>query len=158
MRSFGRLSDQVVATVCTAIASSVLTFLALAFTGWIGSPSSWNWPLDIAVLLSIILIWGPAFALVPASIIGFTVERLLSRRLVVRSNGGFGAHLLIVTVASLCLWLLLRVATVLAGPQTEIVDPLSLAVFMIVGISSAICWWFLVILPGRRARAEGNAA
>jgi hypothetical protein len=148
------------AIVAAAIASSILTFLALAVTGWIGAPAassaSWTSPMDILVILSVVLIWGPAFALVPAGMIGIILERPFARRLIARGHGGFVAHLLIVTAASLCIWLLLRILVVMSGPQTEIFDPLSLAVFLIIGICSALSWWFLVIVPGRRVNAPGG--
>ena len=156
MRSSGRHSNQVIATVCAAIGSSVLTFVILVVTGWVGAPTGPNAAFDIGVMLSIVLIWAPAFALVPASILGFALERPLSRQLIVRSDGGFFAHLLAIEAASLGLWLLLRIAVVLSGPQTQIIDVPSLALFAIVGFSSALSWWFLVVLPGRRINAEGG--
>ena len=151
MRSSGRFSNEIVAIISAAIASSVVTFIILVITGWIGVPSGPNWPLDIAVVLSIIFFWAPAFALVPAGVLGFALERPYARRLIARRDGGFVAHLLVVMTASLLLWLLLRVAVVLTGPQQEIFDPQSLAVFAIIGLCSALSWWFLVVLPGRRA-------
>jgi branched-subunit amino acid ABC-type transport system permease component len=107
-------------------------------------------------MLSIVLIWAPAFALVPAGILGFALERPLSRRLIARNDGGFFGHLLAIVVASLGLWLLLRIAVVLSGPQTQIIDAPSLALFAIVGLSSALSWWYLVVLPGRLTNAEGG--
>jgi hypothetical protein len=146
----GRYSGSVVAVIAAAIGSSVLTFLILIL--W-GLPAvSWpDDPMQIAVFLSIVFLWGPAFALVPAGILGVLVERPLSRRLVAQRQGGFVEHLLAVVAAALLLWLLLRVVVVLTGPQTNIMDYLSLAVFAIVGLCSALSWWFVVVLPARRA-------
>lgn len=138
------------ATLAAAVASSLLTFLILLFSGWIGPPTGPNVPLEIAVILSVIFFWAPAFALIPASILGFAVERPLARRLIARRQGGFVEHMAVVVAAALLLWLLLRVVVVVSGPQSELVDYPSLAVFAIVGLCSAICWWFLVIEPGRR--------
>lgn len=151
MKYSGRRSPAVVAVFAAAIASSVLTFLILIVTGWIGPPSGPDVPLQIAVILSIVFFWAPAFALVPAGILGFALERPLSRWLIGRRQGGFVEHLIIVVAAALMLWLLLRVVVVLTGPQTRIVDLPSLVVFAVVGLCSALSWWFLVVLPGRRA-------
>jgi hypothetical protein len=141
----------IVATIAAAIASSVLTFVILVITGWIGPPTGPDVLLQIAVFLSIVFLWGPAFALIPAAILGFVVERPLSRRLIARRDGGFAGHLSAVVAAALLLWLLLRIVVVVTGPQTRLVDHPSLGVFVIIGLCSAISWWFLVVLPGRRA-------
>jgi len=144
------------ATVAAAIASSLLTLIVLIAGALIaGRPIGWpsgpDVPLQIAVFLSVVLIWAPAFAMVPAGILGFAVERPLSRWLIGRPQGGFFEHLAVVIAAALFLWLLLRVIVVVVGPQTRLVDVPSLMVFAIVGLCSALSWWFLVVLPGRRA-------
>ena len=146
-----RRSPAVVAIFVTAIASPLLCLVILIGMGKIGLPTGPDVPLQIAVALSIIFIWAPAFALVPAGILGFALERPLSRWLIGRRQGGFVEHLAIVVAAALMLWLLLRVVVVLTGPQTRIVDLPSLVVFAVVGLCSALSWWFLVVLPGRRA-------
>ena len=150
------MSNEFLAILIAAVASSLLTFVALAASGWIGAPAELPNPLDVLVFLSVLLIWAPAFALVPAGILGLLLERPLARRLLARRQGGFLGHLLMVTAAAFFLWLLLRIAVVLTGPQTRIHDPLSLAVFLIIGVSSAFSWWFLVIAPGRRAQSAGG--
>ena len=146
-----RYSGGLAAVIAAAIGSSVLTFLALLASGWIGPPTGRDVPLQIAVILSIVFLWGPAFAMVPASILGFLIERPLSRHFIARGHGGFVEHLLAVVGAALLLWLFLRVVVVVTGPQTRIVDPLSLAVFAIIGFCSALSWWIMVVLPARRA-------
>jgi hypothetical protein len=151
LKTSGRKNPAVMAIFATAIASSLLTFVILIITGWIGLPSGPDVPLQVAVILSIVFFWAPAFALVPAAILGFAVERPLSRWLVARRHGGFVEHLTAVVAAALALWLLLRLVVVLTGPQTRIVDLPSLAIFMIVGVCSAFSWWFLIVVPGRRA-------
>ncbi|HEU4958497.1 MAG TPA: hypothetical protein VFT40_12820 [Sphingomicrobium sp.] len=151
MKYLRRRSPAVVAIFAAAIASSLLTFVILIVTGWIGLPSGPDVPLQIAVFLSIVFIWAPAFALVPAGILGFVLERPLSRWLIGRRQGGFVEHLIVVIAAALILWLLLRVIVVLMGPQTQLIDLPSLIVFAIVGLCSALSWWFLVVLPGRRS-------
>jgi hypothetical protein len=146
----GRYSGSAVAVIAAAIGSSVLTFLILIL--W-GLPAV-TWPedpLQIAVFLSVVFLWGPAFALVPSAILGFLVERPLTRRLIAQEQGGFVEHLLAIVGAAVLLWLLLRVVVVLTGPQTNIMDYLSLAIFAIVGLCSALSWWFIVVLPARRA-------
>lgn len=152
MRAFGRSPGAVVAIIAAAVASSLLTFVILIATGpgRIGLPSGPDVPLQIAVFLSILFIWAPAFALIPAAILGFVVERPLSRWLIGRHQGGFVEHLIVVVTAALFLWLLLRIAVVLVGPQTQLVDIPSLVVFAVIGFCSALSWWLLVILPGRR--------
>jgi hypothetical protein len=151
VKTSGRRNPAVVAIFATAIASSLLTFIILIGAGWVGLPSGPDVPLQIAVFLSIVFFWAPAFALIPAGILGLAVERPLSRWLIGRGKGGFVEHLTVVTAVALLLWLLLRVTVVLVGPQTRIVDLPSLFVFAIVGLCSSLSWWFLVVMPGRRA-------
>ena len=146
-----RFSNDIIAIIVAAVASSLVTFAILVASGWVGMPREAIRPLDVAVWLSIIFMWAPAFAFVPAAVLGLLLERPLSRRLVARGQGGFIEHLLLVVATALVLWLALRIAVVLSGPQTEIQDPLSLAVFAVIGVCSALSWWFLVVLPGRRA-------
>lgn len=150
MRIADRYTGTLAAIIATAVASSVLSFAALIVTGWIGAPSGPDVPMQIVVILSIVFFWGPGFAAIPAAILGYAVERPLARRLIARRDGGFVEHLMIVVGAALLLWLLLRIVVVLAGPQTRLVDHLSLAVFGIIGLCSAFSWWLLVIEPGRR--------
>lgn len=150
MRIAGFSNPAVVAIFAAAIASSLLTFVILIATGWIGLPSRPGLPLQIAVFLSIVFIWGSALALIPVGIIGLAVERPLARRLIARGQGGFVWHMSVVVAAAVLLWLLVRVAVVLTGPQSELVDHESLIVFAIIGFCSAMSWWFLVVVPGRR--------
>jgi uncharacterized membrane protein len=150
------MSNEFLAILFAAVASSLLTFVALAASGWVGAPAELPNPGDVLVFLSVLLIWAPAFALVPAGILGLLLERPLARRLLARRQGGFLGHLLMVTAAAFFLWLLMRIAVVLSGPQTRIHDSLSLAVFLTIGVSSALSWWFLVIAPGRRAQSAGG--
>ena len=137
--------------VAAAIGSSILTFVTLILIGRVGLPTGPNVLMDIAIFLSILLFWAPAFAFIPATILGFLVERPLSRRLIARGTGGFFEHLAIVVGAAVLLWLLLRIVVVATGPQTRIVDHESLAVFAIVGLCSALSWWFSVVVPARRS-------
>ena len=137
--------------VAAAIGSSVLTFAVVLLVGWVGPPTGPNALMDILVFLSIVFFWGPAFALIPAATLGFLVERPLSRRLIARGTGGFFEHLALVIGAAVFLWLLLRVVVVASGPQTRIVDHESLAVFVIVGLCSALSWWHMVVVPSRRS-------
>jgi hypothetical protein len=139
-----------VAAIAAAIASSVLTFLILLVTGQLGAPTSKNWPLDIAVFLSILLIWAPAFALVPAGILAVLVGRPLTRRLIDLRGGGFAMLLLGMIAGAGALWLLLRAVAVAIEPKAPFIDYPSLAVFAIIGLCSAVSWWILVILPGQR--------
>ena len=129
----------------------MLAFVVLLLIGWIGPPTGPGWLLDTAVLLSILLIWGPAIAAIPAAILGVVLERPVAKRLIARGQGGFTQHLLMVLGCALLLWLTVRVAVVVTGPQDRIMDPLSLVLFLIIGLCSALSWWFLVIVPGRHA-------
>jgi len=140
--------------LAAAVASPLVGVIALILTGRIGLPTGPDVPLQIGVFLSILFFWAPAFALAPSAILGFLVERPLARRLIANREGGFFEHLLAVIGAALLLWLLLRVVVVLMGPQTKIVDGLSLAMFAIVGLCSALSWWIFVIAPGRRAGGQ----
>lgn len=144
-------SRSITAVVVASIASSLLVFATFMMTASFRETGTLMVPAELAVTLAIVMFWGPAFALVPAAILGFAVERPLARRLIVRSHGGFIEHLLAIVAAALALWLLLRVAVITTGPQTKIVDLESLVVFAIIGLCSAISWWFLVVLPERRA-------
>ena len=147
-----RLSNDILAIIVAAFASSIVAFSILIARGWVmGTPMEVPSPLDFAVGLSIVFMWAPAFAFIPAAVLGFLLERPLARRLIARRGGGFVEHLLIVVAAALALWLALRIAVVLSGPQTRIIDSLSLAIFAIIGVCSALSWWFLVVRPGRRA-------
>ena len=145
------LSRDVVAILTTAIGSSLLAFVILIATGWIGAPSGPGWAQETAALLAIVFIWGPAFAAIPAAVLGFLLERHAARRLIARRRGGFAGHLVMVVGSALLLWLLIRLAVVLSGPQDRIMDSLSLVLFVIIGLCSALSWWFLVVIPGRRA-------
>jgi hypothetical protein len=147
----GRNLGALAPILATAVASSVLTFFAAIVFGMLGMPTGPNVAMDIAVLLSIVFIWGPAFAAIPAAVLAYLVERPVSRSLIARRTGGFVAHLLIVVAAALLLWLLLRIGVVLTGPQTSLLDHMSMTIFAIVGLCSALSWWFLVIVPERRA-------
>ena len=146
-----RFSSDIIAILVTAVASSVGAFLILIASNWTGMPKDVVSPLDIAVWLSVVFIWAPAFAFVPAAVLGFLLERPISRRLIARGQGGFVEHLLLVVAMALALWLMLRVTVVALGPQDRIMDPLSLVLFAIIGLCSALSWWFLVVVPGRHA-------
>jgi hypothetical protein len=122
-----------------------LTFTAMHPTGGRGWRAG-----DLPATIAIVAIWAPAFALIPAGILGLLVERPKARAAIRRRAGGFFPYILLSVVAAAVLSLLLRIALHLANPIYPLVDVFSLGLFCIVGLCSGISWWLLVVLPGRR--------
>jgi hypothetical protein len=137
------------AVLATAVASSVLGFVLLAvLVPHTGRPVRSG---DLPALAAIVLIWAPAFALIPAGILGLLVERPKARRMIARHAGGFAPHLALSVAAVTLFWFLLRIAVHLTYPTNPLIDVPSLALFWLVGLCSGVSWWFLVVLPGRRS-------
>ena len=136
------------AVLVAALASSVLGFVLLAvFVPHAGRPVRSG---DLPAIVAIVLIWAPAFALVPAGILGWLVERPKARAMIARRTGGFIPHLALSVVAVALFWFLFRIAVHLAYPTNPLIDVPSLALFSIIGLCSGLSWWFLVVMPGRR--------
>jgi len=135
------------AVLVTALASSVLGFvLVAAFGPKTGSPVKSG---DLPAIIAIVLIWAPAFAVVPAGILGWLVERPKARAMIARRAGGFSLHVALSVFAATLLWLLLRIGVHFANPTNPLIDLPSLALFCLIGLCSAFSWWFLVVRPGR---------
>lgn len=136
------------AVVAAAVASSVLGFvLLLLFVPSTGSRVRMD---DLPAIVAIVLIWAPAFALIPAGILGWLVERPKARAMIARRAGGFVPHIALSVVAAVLFWLLFRIVVHFTYPTNPLIDAPSLALFGLVGLCSGISWWFLVVLPGRR--------
>jgi hypothetical protein len=142
------------AVVAASVASSVLAFVATLVFGFLSPTSNHSWigdPGMIAATIAIVAIWAPAFALIPAGILGFLVERPKARAMIERRTGGFVPHLLLSVGAAALLSFLLRIVLHVANPMYPLVDVFSLGLFTLIGFCSGISWWFIVVLPGRRA-------
>jgi hypothetical protein len=139
------------AVVAASVASSVLGFVIILVLGVLHPSGGRSWTDNLPATIAIVVIWAPAFALIPAGILGFLVERPKARAMIEPRAGGFVPHLLLSVVAAALLSLLLRIVLHLANPMYPLVDMISLALFALIGICSALSWWFMVVLPGRRA-------
>jgi hypothetical protein len=139
-----------VAVLVAAVVSSVLGFVIFLLFGLAGSTGKPIGTDDLPAIIAIVLIWAPAFALVPAGILGWLVERPKARAMIKRGRGGFVLHVAVSVLAAAALSLLLRIGLHLSNPMYPLLDSFSLALFSIVGLCSGISWWFLVVLPGRR--------
>ena len=136
------------AVLATAVASSVLGFVLLVVFGpKTGRGARMD---ELPAIIAIVLIWAPAFALIPAGILGWLVERPKARAMIARRTGGFVAHIALSVAAVALLWLLFRIAVHYSTPTNPLIDAPSLALFLLVGFCSSISWWLLVVLPGRR--------
>lgn len=136
------------AVLAAAVASSVLGFVLLAVFGpHAGRPVRYG---DLPAIVAIVLIWAPAFALIPAGILGWLVERPKARAMIARRAGGFILHIALSVAAVALFWFLFRVVVHFTYPTNPLIDVPSLALFVLVGLCSGISWWFLVVLPGRR--------
>ena len=136
------------AVLATAVASSVLGFVLVVMF----APATGNhgWTEDLPAIIAIVLIWAPAFALIPAGILGWLVERPKARVMIARRTGGFVTHITLSVAAVVLLWLLLRIAVHFTYPTNPLIDAPSLALFCLIAVCSGVSWWFLVVLPGRR--------
>ena len=136
------------AVLAAAVASSVLGFVLLVVFG--PKTGSHGWTDDLPAIAAIVLIWAPAFALIPAGTLGWLVERPKARRMIARRTGGFVLHVALSVAAVALLWLLFRIGVHLTYPTNPLIDVPSLALFGLIGLCSGVSWWFLVVLPGRR--------
>jgi hypothetical protein len=139
-----------IAVLAASVGSSVLGFVMLVAVSSIYPAGNSSWTDNLPATIAIVVIWVPAFALIPAGILGFVVERPKARAMIERRAGGFAWHMLLSVAAAALLSFLLRIALHLANPMYPLLDSISLALFTLVGFCSGIAWWFLVVLPGRR--------
>jgi hypothetical protein len=105
---------------------------------------------DLPATIAIVAIWAPAFALIPAGVLGLLVERPKARAAIERRAGGSIPYILLSVAAAAVLSFLLRIALHLTNPIYPLLDAFSLGLFSIIGLCSGISWWLLVVLPGRR--------
>ena len=141
------------AVLVAALASSVLGFVILLITSQFSPTGSKKWltnPGYVAATAAIVVIWAPAFALIPAALLGYFVERPKARWLIA-NDGGIAIHLLLSVIAALVLSVLFRIVLHLIDTKYPLFDPFGLGLFAIVGVGSALAWWFVVIVPERRA-------
>ncbi len=136
------------AVLAAAVASSVLGFVLLVvFAPHTGSR---GWTEDLPAIIAIVLIWAPAFALIPAGILGWLVERPKARAMIARREGGFVPHIALSVAAVALFWFLFRIVVHFIYPTNPLIDAPSLALFSLIGVCSGVSWWLLVVLPGRR--------
>jgi uncharacterized membrane protein YeiH len=69
----------------------------------------------------------------------------------IANHGGIAAHLTLSVLAAVVLSILFRIGLRLFDPHKSLVDPFSLGLFAIIGLGSGLAWWFIVIVPGKRA-------
>ena len=138
------------AAVATAIASSILGFLVLALSGQLDLAAMRDPATELPVVAAIVLLWVPAFAFVPAAILGWFVERPKAANMIARRSGGLVLHLALSVAAALLLWVLFRALLVLIDSTPQFMDAPSLGLLGLVGLCSGIAWWLMVVEPGRR--------
>ena len=149
MRSSAFRSRGVMAAVATAIASSILGFIVLVLSGQLNLAGMRNPLTDLPVIAAIVLFWVPAFAFVPAAILGWLVERPKAARMIARRSGGLVPHLTLSVAAALLLWLLFRTLLVMIDSTPRFMDAPSLVLLGLVGVCSGAAWWLMVVEPGR---------
>ncbi|HEU5285089.1 MAG TPA: hypothetical protein VFU20_01100 [Sphingomicrobium sp.] len=128
----------------------MLGFLILVVTGPMEFAGMRDPVMELAVVAAVVLFWAPAFAFIPAAILGWFVEQPKARRMIARRSGGLAPHLAISIVAALLLWLLFRTGLFITASTPQLMDGPSLALFALVGLCSGVSWWFMVVEPGRR--------
>ncbi len=153
MSQGGFKSRGFIAVIAAALGSSVLGFAILVITSQFSPAGSNKWltnPGYVAATAAIVLIWAPAFALIPAALLGYFVERPKARAMIKRGQGGLVLQVALSVLAAAALSLLLRIGLHLTNPMYQLWDPISLAGFSLIGLCSGVAWWFLVIVPQRR--------
>jgi hypothetical protein len=137
------------AVVAASVASSVLGFLVLVVTGPMEFSGMRDPVMELAVVAAVVLLWAPAFAFIPAAILGWFVEQPKARRMIARRSGGLAPHLAMSIAAALLLWLVFRIGLLITGSTPQLMDGPSLAMFALVGLCSGAAWWLMVVEPGR---------
>ena len=138
------------AVLAASVASSVFGFIVFLMLYATSPSGSSNWTDNLAATVAIVTIWAPAFAMLPAGVLGLLVERPKARAAIRDRAAGFVLFTLLSVVAAVVLSLLLRIVLHLTNPIYPLLDAFSLGLFSIVGLCSGISWWLLVVLPGRR--------
>ncbi|MGI8611360.1 MAG: hypothetical protein ACR2KH_03670 [Sphingomicrobium sp.] len=143
-------SRGVMAAAATAIASSILGFIVLVLSGQLDLAAMRDPATELPVIAAIVLFWVPAFAFVPAAILGWFVERPKAATMIARRSGGLIPHLALSVVAAMLLWLLFRSALYVTNSTPQFMDAPSLVLLGLVGVCSGTAWWLMVVEPGRR--------
>ena len=152
MRSSSFNSRGFAAVLAAAVASSVLAFAIFVVVGLAWPTGNRTWRMeDLPATIAIVAIWAPAFALIPAGILGLLVERPKARAMIKRRVGGAVPHILSSVAVAALFSFLLRIVLHLTNPTYPLVDVFSLGLFTLIGFCSGVSWWFLVVVPGRRA-------
>ena len=143
-------SNGLAAVLAASVASSVLAFIVFLMLYATPPSGSGSWTDALPATIAIVAIWAPAFALIPAGVLGLLVERPKARAAIRRRAAGFVPYTLLSVVAAVVLSFLLRIVLHLTNPIYPLLDAFSLGLFSIIGLCSGISWWLLVVLPGRR--------
>ena len=136
--------------LAASVGSSVLGFVVFLMLYATSSSGSGSWTDALPATIAIVAIWAPAFAMIPAGLLGLLVERPKARAAIRHPALGFVPYILLSVVAAAVLSFFLRIALHLTNPIYPFLDAFSLGLFSIIGLCSGISWWFLVVLPGRR--------
>ena len=142
-----------IAVLAAAVGSSLLAFVVMLIVGQVNPGANSAWKGDVTTLLAtgaIVLIWAPAIALIPAALLGYIVERPKAKW-IIANHGGIAVHLALSVLAAGVLSLLFRLVLRLIDGKAPLLDPFGLGLFAIIGLASGMAWWFVVILPVRRA-------
>jgi hypothetical protein len=138
------------AVLAASVGSSILAFIVFLLVYATPSSGNGSWTDALPATIAIVFIWAPAFALIPAGVLGLLVERPKARSAIRRPAVGFVPYTLLSVAAAAVLSFLLRIGLHLTNPTYPLLDAFSLVLFSIIGLCSGISWWFLVVLPGRR--------
>ncbi len=137
--------------VAASVAASILAFLITLVLGQLSAPRrDEDWVEMIPVVAAVVLIWAPAFAAIPAGILGVLVERPMARAAIRRGGGGMVPFVLVSIAAGALLSFVPTLVRHLMHPDARLFDPFTLAIFSLIGLCSGIAWWFMVVEPGRR--------
>jgi uncharacterized membrane protein YeiH len=147
--SFG--SSGLLAVLTASVFSSALGFVITVVLSAMHRTGNSSWADNLPAIIAIVFIWAPAFVLIPAGVLGLLVERPKARAAIKRQAGGSFSYIFLSVLAAALLSFLLRIVLHLANPIYPLADVFSLALFSLIGLCSGISWWFLVVLPGRRA-------
>jgi len=152
MRSSSFSSRGFAAVLAAAVGSSVLAFAIFVIVGLVWPTGHRGWRMDdLPATIAIVAIWAPAVALIPAGVLGLLVERPKARTMIKRRVGGGVLYILSSVAVAALFSFLLRIVLHLTNPIYPLVDVFSLGLFSLIGFCSGVAWWFLVVVPGRRA-------
>lgn len=143
------------AVVAASLAASILAFAILLIVNAVSPAGNNEWLgdlTDIAVVAAVVLLWAPAFAAIPAGILGVLLERPMARAAIKRGGGGIVPFVLVSFVAGALLSLVPTLVQHLIDPDRRLFDPFTLGIFSLIGLCSGVSWWLMVVEPGRRGQ------